>query len=448
MLELAVIRWECLLRIVSNRPQGTNFQLLQSVLSSWPHQLSIPLSVIESKISPSLSFYRRKTANNEFVQNFLSIHGEDKLARFRQVIVQFRSASAILGQFWVIFVQFASIANIFWFSRSPPNCSELTYTSTEETSYWIFQRCPRLVSWTIRCRTNYAMQWQFSYCQCRRHPVCWNVNEEKSKDRNLEGRNWLVCCSLDKIHNQNRPSNFEPFRIWGRSCWWEPLVSWRGHNERYQNHPAAGSTRLRKDFNWQSVQFYRGRCVDWNDPFRFLLKEDGQGESESISVYEIRYAKGFRILFSLTVVYLPIGVDTPSHDVSEILGNILQSGAIQQLELIALVSPANSVPSPSCESFLSLLGKDLKENVNWLWTFADVKEESLESDAFVGSLPLHDFHNFEFLSSNEHCDPYSRVIYWKSFLDFFDCLSNSNPNRLSETKKSHRRKKTTGGDIW
>ena len=99
MLELAVIRWECLLRIVSNRPQGTNFQLLQSVLSSWPHQLSIPLSVIESKISPSLSFYRRKTANNEFVQNFLSIHGEDKLARFRQVIVQFRSASAILGQF-------------------------------------------------------------------------------------------------------------------------------------------------------------------------------------------------------------------------------------------------------------------------------------------------------------------------------------------------------------
>ena len=99
MLELAVIRWECLLRIVSHRPQGTNFQLVQSVLSSWPHQLSFPLSVIESKISPSLSFYRRKTANNEFVQNFLSIHGEDKLARFRQVIVQFRSASAILGQF-------------------------------------------------------------------------------------------------------------------------------------------------------------------------------------------------------------------------------------------------------------------------------------------------------------------------------------------------------------
>ena len=70
MLELAVIRWQCLLRLLSNRSKETNLQLVQFVLSSWPHQLSFPLSVIESKISPSLSFYRKKATNKEFVQNF------------------------------------------------------------------------------------------------------------------------------------------------------------------------------------------------------------------------------------------------------------------------------------------------------------------------------------------------------------------------------------------
>ena len=175
--------------------------------------------------------------------------------------------------------------------------------------------------------------------------------------------------------------------------------------------------------------------VDWNDPFRFLLKEDGQEETQTISVYEIRHADGFRIPFSLTVVELPVCVDTPPHDVSEMLGNFFQSGAIQQLDLIGLVSPANSAPSPSCESFLSLLGKDLKENLNCLWTFADVKEEPSQSSAFVESLPFHDFHNLEFISANGHCDPYSRAIYWKSFQDFFCCLANSTPNRLSQTKK-------------
>ena len=175
--------------------------------------------------------------------------------------------------------------------------------------------------------------------------------------------------------------------------------------------------------------------VDWNDPFRFLLKEDGQDETQSISVYEIHYSDGFRIPFSLTIVDVPVCNDTPPHDFAEMLGNFLKSGAIQQLDLIGLVSAANSVPSPACQSVLSFFGKDLKENINCLWTFADVERNPLGANAFVESLPFHDFHNLEFLSPNGHCDPDTRAIYWKSFEDFFRSLVKMDPNQLSQTKR-------------
>ena len=99
MLELAAVFWECLLRIFSHHPKETNLQSIESVVSSWPHQLSFPLSAIQSKLSPSLNCYRKKATNNEFVQQFLTQHGKDKVARFRQVISQFQTNPANLGQF-------------------------------------------------------------------------------------------------------------------------------------------------------------------------------------------------------------------------------------------------------------------------------------------------------------------------------------------------------------
>ena len=188
--------------------------------------------------------------------------------------------------------------------------------------------------------------------------------------------------------------------------------------------------------------------VDWNDPFRFRLNEDGKEETQSISVYEIRQADGFLIPFSLTIV--DVCVDTPTHDFTEMLGNFMQSGAIQQLDLIGYVAPTNSVPSPSCESVLSLFGKDLKENVNCLWAFAGVKQEPSESNTFLKSIPRHEFQCLEFLSTNGHCDPSSRAACWKSFEDFFRSLAKRNPIGLSQTKQvleERKRLNVTFGEL-
>ena len=107
MLELTVIRWLCVLRIFSHRSKNTNFQLVQFVVSSWPHQLSLPLPVIESKISRFLNFYRNKAKDKKYIQQFLDQFGEDKFAHFQQVVLQFRSAPVPQGQFFpLVFLKY------------------------------------------------------------------------------------------------------------------------------------------------------------------------------------------------------------------------------------------------------------------------------------------------------------------------------------------------------
>ena len=102
MLELVAIRWECLLRIVFRSSQETNLQLVELVVSSWPHELSFPSCVLELTFYETLNRFRKWTKNNEeFVQTFLDQHGEEKLAHFRQVVLQYRSAPVqlCLGKF-------------------------------------------------------------------------------------------------------------------------------------------------------------------------------------------------------------------------------------------------------------------------------------------------------------------------------------------------------------
>ena len=267
--------------------------------------------------------------------------------------------------------------------------------------------------------------------------------EKSKKIGNLEEID-LYAAPLKKSSNEIGPATFNRFVFdvgtVGQSLQLDQLKEQK--TILLIGAPDSGKTSLINNL----FNFIVG--VDWNDQFRFILKEDGQEETESIYVYEIRHVDGFRIPFSLTII--DVCIDTPSKDFSELLGNFFQSDTIQQLDLIGLVSPANSVPTPSCQSFLSFFGKDLKENLNCLWAFADVKEDPIESNAFVESLPIHDFHNLEFLSANGHCDPYSRAIYWKSFDDFFRSVAKMKPIELAQTKQvleERKRLEVTFGEL-
>ena len=264
--------------------------------------------------------------------------------------------------------------------------------------------------------------------------------EKSKKMENLEGTD-LYAVPLTRSSTQISPSTFNRFVF---------DFDQNGPSIQIEEHKTillVGAADPGKTSLIDSLfNFVVG--VDWNDPFRFRLNEDGQEETQSISVYEIRHADGFLIPFSLTIV--DVCVDTPKHDFAEMLGNFLLSGAIQQLELIGFVGPTNSVPSPSCESVMSLFGKDLKENLNCLWAFAGVKQEPSESNTFLKSIPGHEFQCLEFLSANGHNDPSSRAACWKSFEDFFRSLAKRNPIGLSQTKQvleERKRLEVTFGEL-
>ena len=135
MLEFAVIRWQCLLRIVSHRSKETKLQAIESVLSSWPHKISFTSADLETKLAPSLNFYWNRAKNKEFDQNILDQFGEEQFAHFRQVVLQFRSAPVPPGQFFCNFLLLLQkLTNLLIHSSFPTNCNqELSFASTEGT---------------------------------------------------------------------------------------------------------------------------------------------------------------------------------------------------------------------------------------------------------------------------------------------------------------------------
>ncbi len=90
MLELAVIRWACTLRVIHYHTKETNLESIDAVVSLWPHKLSIPVSSIESKFSTILNRYRKGAeSSEEFVSEFLELYDEKELDLFSRLILRF-----------------------------------------------------------------------------------------------------------------------------------------------------------------------------------------------------------------------------------------------------------------------------------------------------------------------------------------------------------------------
>ena len=103
MLEFAVIRSECLLRILSHCPNETIIQSIEFVRSTWPHPISFTTSLLKSKFSQFFIHYQSRAKKDEgFVRAFLDRFDEE-VAHFRQVVLTFRSSTALPGQFFFNF---------------------------------------------------------------------------------------------------------------------------------------------------------------------------------------------------------------------------------------------------------------------------------------------------------------------------------------------------------
>ncbi|XP_060539224.1 uncharacterized protein LOC117656363 isoform X2 [Pantherophis guttatus] len=202
--------------------------------------------------------------------------------------------------------------------------------------------------------------------------------------------------------------------------------------------------------------------VQWEDNFRFKLihettqrREAGSRTSE-VTAFVVNHRKGFQIPFSLTIIDTPGFGGTRDAEQNKLLEKQLLEffstpGGIDHVDAICLVAQAflaHSTHAQKCvfDSMLSMLGKDMKENIQLLITFADertppvleaLKEADLPNAQNESGIPQHfRFNNSALFAPREYGGRPNAAseMSWKmsteNMKDFFDSL------KLLETKNS------------
>jgi energy-coupling factor transporter ATP-binding protein EcfA2 len=210
--------------------------------------------------------------------------------------------------------------------------------------------------------------------------------------------------------------------------------------------------------------------VQWEDTFRFqLIEEQTAGRSQvdsqtsRITAYDIHHAEGFNVPYSLTIVDTPGYGDTKGLDrdqeITEMVRKFFEDkDGIQELDVIGFVAQA-SLPrlTPTqiyiFDSVLSIFGNDVKENINFLLTFADSQVPPVLSAIAEANLPYptdpdtgepfhHKFNNSGFFCSSRESgntvDKFNR-FFWRmgmeNFQKFFSVLTTMKTKSLSLTKQ-------------
>ncbi|XP_057368803.1 uncharacterized protein LOC130689884 [Daphnia carinata] len=190
------------------------------------------------------------------------------------------------------------------------------------------------------------------------------------------------------------------------------------------------------------VNYFLG--VQWEDPFRFMLIDEDEtrnqafSQTSEITAYDIHHRNGFRIPFSLTIVDTPGFGDTRGkkrdNEITSAIKKFFEhDNGIQELETVGFVVQSTLARLTASQahifdSVLSIFGKDIKENVRFLATFADGGQPSVLAAIKQAKLPC-------LLKSNgEPCHQVfnNRVMYvsnqalgdQRSPLDWNDTMKN------------------------
>uniref|UniRef100_A0A3B4TID1 AIG1-type G domain-containing protein n=1 Tax=Seriola dumerili TaxID=41447 RepID=A0A3B4TID1_SERDU len=222
--------------------------------------------------------------------------------------------------------------------------------------------------------------------------------------------------------------------------------------------------------------------VEWEDPYRFKLVDEGQSKSQAesqtseVTAYKINHQEGFKIDYSLTLVDTPGFGDTRGIErdrmIVEQLRNLFSSelgvSEIDAVCFVAQASLARLTPTQKYvfDSVLSIFGKDVAENIRVLVTFADgkrppvleaIKASGVPCPKTKDGLPVHfKFNNSslfaknrssaaESMSEEDDEDGSFDQMFWnmgtKSMQRFFVALNKVETKSLTLTKEVLRERK-------
>ncbi|RXM91133.1 Stonustoxin subunit alpha [Acipenser ruthenus] len=205
--------------------------------------------------------------------------------------------------------------------------------------------------------------------------------------------------------------------------------------------------------------------VEWGDDFRFKLiheetsKTQAEGPTSRITFYEIHHQKDFAIPFSLTIIDTPgigdaKGITQDKQIADKIQEIFTGANGIHSINAVCFVVQATLARLTHgqkyiFDSILSMFGKDIKENIQILVTFADGKVPSV-LEVFKDSgvpcpkrndgTPVHfKYNNSVLFACGDNTENISDRMLWKmgfsSMRNMFDELGKKETNSLQLTKE-------------
>ncbi|XP_032090673.1 uncharacterized protein LOC116520539 [Thamnophis elegans] len=213
--------------------------------------------------------------------------------------------------------------------------------------------------------------------------------------------------------------------------------------------------------------------VQWEDNFRFKLIHETTQRSEAgsrtseVTAYVVNHQKGFRIPYSLTIIDTPgFGGPRDAEQDKLVEKKLLEffstPGGIDHVDAICFVAQAfltHSTHAQKCifDSMLSMLGKDVKENVHLLITFSDggtppvleaLKEADLPCAQDESGTPVYfRFNHSALFVPREHGGSHNAAFEMflkmstesmKNFFDLLEMLETKSLTMTMEVLKQHQ----------
>lgn len=205
--------------------------------------------------------------------------------------------------------------------------------------------------------------------------------------------------------------------------------------------------------------------VDYNDTFRFILiydetkKSQAHSQTSFITTYTLYWQDGFKIPYNLVIIDTPGFGDTRGIEQDEKtvvqIGNLFslkREDTIVHIDAIGFVAQASLVrltlgQKYIFDSVLSIFGKNVKDNIVIMATFADAGKPKVMAALIEDNVPFSDvftFNNCALYQHNEN-DPVLDLTYWNNnyhnLEKFFDHLLQVDAKSLVLTIKVLKERK-------
>ncbi|TFK05539.1 protocadherin Fat 3 [Platysternon megacephalum] len=214
--------------------------------------------------------------------------------------------------------------------------------------------------------------------------------------------------------------------------------------------------------------------VQWEDEFRFKLihetakRSQAESQTSEVTAYEVNYKEGFKVPYSLIIIDTPgfgntRGIEQDKEVTRQIREFFSTPGAIDHIDTVCVVVQASLARLTHAQKYmfdsvLSIFGKDIKDNIQILITFADgqtppvlqaIKESAVPCAKDAQDVPVHfKFNNSTLFASNAGAAKGScnfDAMFWEmgaiSMETFFMSLISLNTRSLTLTQEVLRERK-------